>query len=160
VNDLVPRRFQPLVLAALVAAVVVLALNNFVVDPPQNPSPAGFIVTLILTIAVTILLWRFLMQPALAGRRPPARDGLILGVVAVLLAFVVTTGIVFAVAPAAIALGALGREGRAPEGRATAGPDPAADHIPADPKTGTAAWALGWLALLGATIYGVVSALA
>lgn len=178
-NDLVPRRFQMLVLASLLAALVVLALNNFVVDAGENATPAGFIVWLILTIAATILLWRFLMQPALEGRRSPARDGLVLGIVAVLLAFVPGIGLVFAVAPAAIALGMLAREGRAREGataggtapartadgeaterRSTAGPDPAAGVIPADHRTGTAAWALGWLALIGAAIYGIVAALA
>jgi hypothetical protein len=156
VNDLVPRRFQPLVLGALAVAAIILAIANFTAEEGESGSPGAFVVTLVVTIAVAILLWRFLMQPALAGDRPAARDGLIVGVVAVLLALVYWTGLPWALGPVAVALGTLSREGRASRARADAGPDPAAGVVPSDRKTGTAALALGWLALAAATVAGII----
>jgi hypothetical protein len=159
VHDLVPRRFIPLVVVALVVAAVVLALGNFAVEEGESGSPAGFVIALVITLAVTVLVWRFLVLPASEGRRPVARDGFIVGVVAILLVLVYWTGLPWALGPAAVALGTLGREGRRPGEARTAGPDPAADIVPADPRTGTAAALLGWIALIGATVFGLLDVL-
>jgi hypothetical protein len=156
VNDLVPSRFIPLVAGALLVAAIVLALTSFIVDEGESARPAAFVIAMVITLAVTVLLWRFLVVPAVEGRRPAARDGLIVGVVAVILVFVFWSGLPWALGPAAIALGTLGREGRSSGRTATAGPDPASDVVPADPRTGTAALALGWIAIIGATVYGVL----
>jgi hypothetical protein len=157
VEDLVPRRFVPLVVVALVVAAVVLALANFVVDDGESAKPAAFIIALVVTLAVTVLLWRFLVVPSVERRRPAARDGLIIGVVAILTVFVFASGLPWALGPVAVALGTLGREGAASGRTATAGPDPASEVVPADPRTGTAALALGWIAIIGATVYGLLS---
>jgi multisubunit Na+/H+ antiporter MnhF subunit len=160
VNELVPRRFQALVLGALVAGAVILAFGNLDVDEGEQGSAVALAITLIVMLTVTVLLWRFLVQPSLAGRRAAARDGLILAVVAILTAVVYWTGLAFALAPAAIALGTISREGRASRARAESGPDPAAGLVPADKKTGTAAMALGWIALGGAIVVGFIDAIA
>jgi hypothetical protein len=156
VNDFIPRRFQPLVFGSLLVAVVILAFANLRTEEGEQGSPVALVITLIIVAAATIALWWALMQPALAGRRPAARDALIVSVLALLVGFFYWTGLVWVLAPAAIVLGTLAREGEASRARAEAGPDPAADVVPADKKTGTAALALGWVALVGATLLGIV----
>jgi hypothetical protein len=158
VNELIPRRFQPLVFGSLAVAVVILAFANLAVEEDEQGSAVALVITLIIVAAAAVALWWLLMQPALAGRRPAARDALILSILALILGFFYWTGLVWVLAPAAIVLATLSREGQASRARAQAGPDPAADVVPTDKKTATAAFALGWIALVGATVLGIVDA--
>lgn len=158
-NELLPRRFQPVVIGSLVIATVILVLGNFDVDEGEEGGTVGFIVAIALIVAAVVLLLRFLVQPALAGRRPAARDALIVGVIAVLFVVVYWTGLPWALGAIAVVLATIGRESPARRDQATAGPDPAADVVPADRKTATAALALGWIAILAATVVGLLDTL-
>jgi hypothetical protein len=165
-SDLVPRRFQPLVIASLVLMLIVLALGNFNKDD-DNGGVVPFIVTVVVSLIAAWLLWRYVYAPRAGDGRSAANAGVVVGVLSVLLGIEYWTGLAFAFAPVAVALGVVGREAftarsatTAPiaggaEGE-TAGRGPDRD----DPRTrATAALVLGWLGLLLATLVGLVDSL-
>src|SRR4051812_36896921 len=105
----IPRRFAPLVLGSLAVGVVALAFGNFTGDGEEG-GVVPFIVTALLMVVVTAVVWNFLVVPRVDGPRTAAVAGIVLGALAVLFAFVYWTGLPFALGPAAIALGILARE--------------------------------------------------
>lgn len=165
-DDLVPRRFQPLVIASLVLMLILLALGNFNTKD-DNGGVVPFIVTVLVSLIAAWLLWRYVYAPRAGDGRSAASAGVVVGALSVLLGFVYWTGLAFAFAPVAIALGVVGRQaftsrGATPPPMAggaegeTAGRGPDRD----DPRTrATAALVLGWLGLLLATLIGLVDAL-
>jgi hypothetical protein len=107
-NALVPRRWQPLVIASVLIGIVVLLLINVDVEEGEEGGLVPAIVSIALLLLATFLLWRFVVTPRVGGDGVAAAAGtvaLVLGVLALLTGFVFWSGLVFAFAPAAVALG-------------------------------------------------------
>lgn len=138
--EIVPRRFRPLVVGSLVVAVVFLAIGNFSTDAGEPGDAAAFIIATAITLIAAFALWRFVVGPRIAVTGSTTTPGLVLGVLALLFSLVFWLGVTWAFAPAAIALGTVGKE-RGEGGAATA------------------ALLLGWLGLAVATGIALVDAL-
>ena len=100
-----PRRWQPLIAASLLVGAVILFFG-WTGNGDDDSIIGWFIVTLV-AIATAYGLWRFVAGPRLSTPAPAAVavPALILGILSVLLGFMYWTGIVYGLAPAAIALG-------------------------------------------------------
>jgi hypothetical protein len=114
---MIPRRFAPLVLGSLAVGVLALALANFT-GAGEEGGVGAFIVTVVLMIVVTAVLWNFLVTPRVDGPRTAAITGIVLGVLTILFVFIYWSGLPFALGPAAIALGILARERESEEAAA------------------------------------------
>ena len=107
-DSLIPRRWQPLVIGAALVGIAILVLINLNVDEGEEGGVGGMIITIVLLLLATFLLWRFVVGPRIGDAGVAAGAGttaLILGVLSLLMGFVFWLGLVFAFAPAAIALG-------------------------------------------------------
>ena len=101
-----PRRWQPLIAASLLVGAVILFFGWTGGDGDDDSIIGWFIVTLV-AIATAYGLWRFVAGPRLGTPTTAAVavPALVLGILSVLLGFMYWTGIVYGLAPAAIALG-------------------------------------------------------
>jgi hypothetical protein len=115
----IPRRFAPLVAGSLAVAVACLALGNFATDGREDGGVGPFLFITLLTVVATVLLWRTIVTPRVAGAAPAATVGVVLGVFSILFAPVYWLGLPWVVGPAAVALGIVGKE-RGEGGAATA----------------------------------------
>ncbi len=107
-NTLIPRRWQPLVIGATLVGIAILVLINANVEEGEEGGVVPMIITIVVLLLATFLLWRFLVGPRIGDGGVAAGAGttaLILGVLSLLMGFVFWSGLVFAFAPAAIALG-------------------------------------------------------
>ena len=100
-----PRRWQPLILGSLLVGAIILFFGWTGGD--DDGSVIGWAVVVLLAIGTAYGLWRFFGARTGEGaaRESAAVPALVLGVLALLTAFVYWTGFVYAIAPAAIALG-------------------------------------------------------
>src|SRR4051794_647175 len=108
-NELVPRRFQPLALASLVIGVILLALGNFNVEEGEDGGVGAFFVILAITLIVGYVVWAYVVRRETAGAGS-ARAALVLGFLSIIPGMLYWLGIAFVLAPAAIALGTMVRE--------------------------------------------------
>jgi hypothetical protein len=179
-TDVIPRRFLPLVLAALGVGLLLMALGNFNVDEGEQGGPVAFVVTVIVMLVATFLIWQFVVEPRAAGSGG-TRAAIVLGALSVPLGFLYWTGLPWALAPAAIALGTMARGGggdaaSAPRERATAASSRAgagADRpgggaegqgaaaggvgpIQSRAQEAMIAVGLGWAGLVIATVFGLI----
>src|SRR3954453_1079821 len=157
-NDLIPRRFQPLALASLVIGVILLALGNFNVEEGEDGGPGAFFVILAITLIVGYLVWAYVVRRETAGGGS-ARAALILGVLAVIPGAIYWLGIGFVLAPAAIALGTMVRER---QGGGSVAAEPAGEasvRTQSRAQEATIAVGLGWAGLLLATVVGLMDQL-
>ncbi len=107
-DTLIPRRWQPLVIGAALVGIAILVLINVNVEGDEEGGVGPMIITIALLLLATFLLWRFVVGPRIGEAGVAAGAGtsaLILGVLSLLMGFVFWSGLVFAFAPAAIALG-------------------------------------------------------
>jgi hypothetical protein len=107
-NALVPRRWQPLVIGSTLLGITALIIINVGVAKDENGGIGPAIIGIVLLLLAAFLLWRFVVGPRVGDDGVAAAAGtaaLILGVVSLLAGFVFWSGLVFAFAPAAIALG-------------------------------------------------------
>ena len=128
-DTLIPRRWQPLVVGSVVAGIAILIWINTGVEEGEEGGFVEGLIPIVIMFVATFLLWRFVVRPRLAADGVAAAAGttaLILGVVALLTGLAFWTGLVYAFAPAAIALGT------------AAAPD----------SKGRAAVVVGWLSLV------------
>jgi hypothetical protein len=102
-NTTFPRRWQPLVVASLLVGAVILFFGWTGGD--DDDSVIGWAIVTVLAVATAYAIWRFVAGPRLERRQAAATPALVLGVLSVLLGFIYWTGIVYGLAPAAIALG-------------------------------------------------------
>ncbi len=131
-----PRRWQPLILGSLLVGAIILFFGWTGGD--DDDSVIGWAIVVLLAIATAYGLWRFLGARTTEGASAAAVPALVLGVLALLTAFVYWTGFVYGIAPAAIALGV------------AAGPDPRG-------RIGLALGALGLaVAVIGGFVDGVL----
>ena len=164
-NHLIPRRFQPLVIAALGVGILLMAIGNLSGGDGEEGGVVAFLVTTVVALVATWLLWHYVFEPRGSGGAAAGSAGVVVGGLALLLAIFYWTGLVWALAPVAVALGVVGRDavpapaaarGAGEAGPASAEPSAASGPDPDDPRTrATAALVLGWLALLAATLLGV-----
>lgn len=98
-----PRRWQPLVIASLLVGAFILFFGWTGDD--DDSSVIGWLIVTLLAVATAYGLWRFVAGPRLGAHEGAAVPALVLGVLSVLLGFMYWTGIVYGLAPAAIALG-------------------------------------------------------
>lgn len=98
-----PRRWQPLVVASLVVGAFILFFGWTGGD--DDDSVIGWLVVTLLAVSTAYGLWRFVAAPRLGAHEGAAVPALVLGVLSLLLGFMYWTGIVYGLAPAAIALG-------------------------------------------------------
>lgn len=98
-----PRRWQPLVIASLLVGAFILFFGWTGDD--DDSSVIGWLIVTLLAVATAYGLWRFVVAPRLGAHEGAAVPALVLGVLSVLLGFMYWTGIVYGLAPAAIALG-------------------------------------------------------
>jgi hypothetical protein len=142
VAGVVPRRFFPIAAIALALGVLFLALGWLSDGEEENGSVVGFLVVLIATLAIGYLVWRYVVLPRASGREAGVA-GLIVGALSIIFALFYWTGVVYVLAPTAIALGVFGREGGGEDNR----------------KQSSIALILGWIALLGAVVIGATDTL-
>ena len=136
VAGVVPRRFFPIAAIALALGILFLILGYFG-DEEEDDAVIPFIVVTIATLAIGYLVWRYVVLPRASGREAGVA-GLIVGALAIIFAFFYWTGVVYVLAPTAIALGVYGREGGGEDNR----------------KQSSIALILGLIALLGAVVIG------
>ena len=98
-----PRRWQPLIVASLLVGAFILFFGWTGGD--DDDSVIGWAIVTLLAVGTAYALWRFVAGPRLASREAAAVPALVLGVLSLLLGFMYWTGIVYGLAPAAIALG-------------------------------------------------------
>ena len=98
-----PRRWQPLIVASLLVGAVILFFG-WTGDDDDN-SVIGWAIVTLIAIGTAYALWRFVAGPRMATRAEAATPALVLGILSVLLGVMYWTGIVYGLAPAAIALG-------------------------------------------------------
>ena len=107
-ETLIPKRWQPLVIGSLLLGIAVLVLINTNVPEGENGGVVEMLVPIAIMLLATFLLWRFVVAPRLGADGVAAAAGttaLVLGVFALLTGIAFWTGLVYAFAPAAIALG-------------------------------------------------------
>jgi hypothetical protein len=155
--DLVPRRFIPLAVASLAIGIILLAFGYLSADEGESGDARGFIIIVAITLIVGYLVWRYVVRRETAGGGS-ARAALVLGVVAVLTGLLYWTGLAFVLAPAAIALGTLVRDGQG-GGSVTAEPGGASVRTESRAQEATIGVALGWAGLLLATVIGLIDVL-
>ena len=98
-----PRRWQPLILASLLVGAFILFFGWTGDD--DDDSIIGWAIVTLIAIVTAYGIWRFVAGPRLGTRASAAVPALVLGILSVLLGFMYWTGIVYGLAPAAIALG-------------------------------------------------------
>ena len=128
-DTLIPKRWQPLVIGSLLVGIAVLVVINTSVEEGENGGVVEMLIPIVLMLLAAFLLWRFVVGPRVGADGIAAAAGttaLVLGIVALLTGLAFWTGLVFAFAPAAIAVGTAA----SPDGR------------------GRAAVVLGWLAFV------------
>ena len=111
-DTVIDRRWQPLVALSLLVGTIILFFGWTGGDEDDN-SVIGWAIVVVIALATTYLLFRYVVAPRLAtgqGAQAAATPALILGALSILLGFVYWTGIVYGVAPAAIALGVTARQ--------------------------------------------------
>lgn len=102
--DLVfPRRWQPLIAGALLVGAFILYFGWTGGD--DDDSVIGWAIVTVLAVATAYGMWRYVAGPRLDSSEAAAVPALVLGVLSLLLGFMYWTGIVYGLAPAAIALG-------------------------------------------------------
>jgi hypothetical protein len=102
-DTIFPRRWQPLIVAALVVGAFILFFGWTGDD--DDESVIGWLIVTVLALVTTYGLWRYVAGPRLGSPEAAAVPALVLGVLSLLLGFLYWTGIVYGIAPAAIALG-------------------------------------------------------
>jgi hypothetical protein len=105
--DIIPARWRPLVFGSLLVGAIILAFGYLGDDEGSGNDDGaiiGLLVVLLVLAVVTYLLWSKLVTPRL-GDVTSAQTALVLGILSLPLGFLYWTGFVYAVAPAAIALG-------------------------------------------------------
>lgn len=106
-DTIFPRRWQPLIAATLVVGAFILFFGWTGSD--DDDSVIGWAVVTLLAVATAYSLWRYVASPRLETRQTAAVPALVLGILSVLLGFMYWTGVVYGLAPAAIALGVAAR---------------------------------------------------
>jgi hypothetical protein len=132
----VPRRFVPLVAIALALGILFLALGYLSNDEGESGDARGFVIVVVVTLAVTYAVWEFLVSRRFAGTSSAAGPAIGIGIAAVITGFLYWTGLGYGLAPAAIALGTIGRER-------------------GEGQNATIGLVLGWVGLLAAVVVGL-----
>ena len=105
------RRWQPLIATSLLVGAIILFFGWTGGD--DDDSIIGWFIVTLIAVGTAYLLWRFVAAPRLGSSEACAVPALVLGVLSLLLGFMYWTGIVYGLAPVAIALGvAAGRDTR------------------------------------------------
>ncbi len=136
----VPRRFLPIAGIVLALGLVILAFGYLGADEGEDGDAVGFIIITAVTLGIGYLVWRYVALPRSTGREA-GTAGIIVGALSIIFALFYWTGIVYVLAPIAIALGVYAREG-------------------SEQQQGTIALVLGWIAVVGALAVGVADAIA
>lgn len=110
-DSIISRRWQPLVIVTLLVGAFITFFGWTGDD--DDSSVIGWAIVMVLMLGATYAIWRYVASRRLDTPQSAAGPALILGILVLLLGVVYWTGIVYGLAPAAIALGvAAGRETR------------------------------------------------